>query len=205
MKIGIDISQIVYEGTGVGKYTKQLIEGLLKVDRENEYILFFSSLRRQLDSSFINEFTSSRVKIRRFRIPPTLLDVLWDKLHIAPIEWFIGEVDVFFSSDWTQPPTVKAKKATTIHDLSIFKFPEEHHPKIVAVQKRRLKWVKRECDLIICDSLATKKDAMEILGIEEKRLKVVYPGASQGKKLSFKEFSKLSFEELASVNQKKLC
>ena len=194
MKIGIDISQIVYEGTGVGEYTKNLIEALLKVDKENEYVLFFSSLRRQLDSLFINELTSWRVnelknkkvheltswrvKIRQFKIPPTLLDFLWNKLHICPIEWLIGKVDVFFSSDWTQPLTLKAKKITTIHDLSVFKFPEEHHPKIVAVQKRRLKWVKKECDLIICDSLATKRDAMEILGIEKKRLRVIYPGGT---------------------------
>ena len=181
MKIGIDISQVAYEGTGVGKYIKQLVEHLLKIDQENEYILLFSSLRRQLDDSFINEFTSSRVKIRRFRIPPTLLDFLWNKLHICPIEWLIGKVDVFFSSDWTQPLTLKAKKITTIHDLSVFKFPEEHHPKIVAVQKRRLKWVKKECDLIICDSLATKQDAMEILGIEEEKLRIIYPGVKNVK------------------------
>ena len=178
MKIGIDISQIVYEGTGVGEYTKNLIEALLKVDKENEYVLFFSSLRRQLDSLFINELTSWRVKIRQFKIPPTLLDFLWNKLHICPIEWLIGKVDVFFSSDWTQPLTLKAKKITTIHDLSVFKFPEEHHPKIVAVQKRRLRWVKKECDLIICDSLSTKQDAMEILGIEEDRLRVIHPGGT---------------------------
>lgn len=34
----------------------------------------------------------------------------------------------------------------------------------------------KETDMILCISEATKKDAMEILGIEEKRLKVVYPG-----------------------------
>ena len=186
MKIGIDISQIIYEGTGVGKYTKNLIESLLKIDKQNEYVLFFSSLRRQLDSLFIKELTSSRVKtqvkIKLFKIPPTLLDLLWNRLHIFPIEWLIGEVDVFFSSDWTQPPTIKAKKVTAIHDLSVFKFPQEHHPKITAVQKRRLKWVKKECDFIICDSLAAKKDVMEILGIEKDKLKVIYPGSESRKK-----------------------
>ena len=183
MKIGIDISQIIYEGTGVGKYTKCLIDNLLKIDRDCEYILFFSSLRRKipnLKSQISNKFQISNPKfqIKEFRIPPTLLDFLWNKLHVLPIEWLIGEVDVFFSSDWTQPPTIKAKKITTIHDLSVFKFPQEHHPKITAVQKRRLKWVKKECDFIICDSLAAKKDVMEILGIEKDKLKVIYPGGA---------------------------
>jgi hypothetical protein len=36
--------------------------------------------------------------------------------------------------------------------------------------------VKKESAAILCISEATKKDAEKILGIEEKRLKVVYPG-----------------------------
>lgn len=190
MKIGIDISQIVYEGTGIANYTRRLVETLVKIsakggpasdwDKKNEYVLFFSSLRRKLDSSFINGLTSSRVKIKQFRLPPLLLEFLWNKLHIFPIEWFIGPVDVFLSSDWVQPPTVKAKKITTIHDLIIYKHPESFQPKgghdIVTNQKRRLKWVKKEADLIMCDSEATKKDVMGILKIKEEKLRVVYPG-----------------------------
>lgn len=181
MRIGIDISQIVYEGTGVANYTKNLVENLLKIDKENDYVLFFSSLRRQFlisNLQFLNKFKipNSKCQIKTFKLPPTLLDILWNRLHILPIEWLIGPVDVFFSSDWTQPPTIRAKKVTTLHDLSILKFPKEHHPEIVATQKRRLRWVKKECDLIICDSLATKRDAIKILGIEKKRLRVIYPG-----------------------------
>lgn len=181
MKIGIDISQIVYEGTGVANYIKNLVMNLLKIDKENEYRLFFSSLRKKFPISnfkFLNKSQAQnpKLQIKTFKFPPTLLDILWNKLHILPIEWFIGSVDIFLSSDWAQPPTIQAKKATILHDLSIFKYPKEHHPKIVAVQKRRLRWVKKECDLIICDSLATKKDALRLLGIEEARLRVVYPG-----------------------------
>lgn len=190
MKIAIDISQTAYEGTGVGNYVQQLVEGLLRIDSENEYILFFSGLRKQIQKSkFKNQNYKSKVKIKTFRIPPMLLDLLWNKLHIIPIEWFIGDIDVFISSDWTQPPTIKAKKVTILYDLIVYKYPEETHnkfqfslknllikPNIVASQKRRLHWVKKECDEILCISEATKRDAMEILEIEEKILKVVYPG-----------------------------
>ena len=47
MKIGIDISQIVYEGTGVARYTKNLVENLLKIDKKNTYVLFGASLRKR--------------------------------------------------------------------------------------------------------------------------------------------------------------
>ncbi len=172
MKIGIDVSQAAYTGTGVGNYVQELVEHLTQIDKENEYILFFSSFRRK----YLNKYNNPQVHIRKFRFPPTFLDFLWNKLHIFPIEWLIGEIDIFISSDWTQPPTLKAKKATVLYDLIVYKHPEETASKIIEVQKRKLKWVKKECEMILCISEATKKDAMDLLGIEGKRLKVIYPG-----------------------------
>jgi hypothetical protein len=177
MKIGIDISQIAYEGTGVGDYLTKLVENLVKNDQGNEYVLFFSGLRKQIQNSKLKiQNYNAKIKIKTFRIPPTILDLVWNRLHILPIETLIGDVDVFISSDWTQPPVKKAKNVTILFDLVVYKCPNETAKKIVDVQKRRLNWVKKECDSIICISEVTKKDAMEILGIPEYKLKIVYPG-----------------------------
>src|SRR3989344_4289495 len=112
MKIGIDISQVAFEGTGVAEYAKSLVKGLLKLDKKNEYILFFSSLRRNFDPQMLNiKNLPSNLKVRVFKFPPLFLDFLWNRLHLAPIEWFIGKIDLFISSDWTEPPVVNAKKA----------------------------------------------------------------------------------------------
>jgi len=164
MKIGIDISQIVY-GTGVSFYTQNLVENLLKIDKKNEYVLFGGSLRQQ---EKLRDFGA-----KVFPFPPSLADFVWNRLHILPVEKFIGSIDVFHSSDWTQPPT-KAAKVTTIHDFGFLKYPETAHPKIAAVHKRRLEWVKKECDLIIAVSEATKKDIIEILGIPAEKIRVIY-------------------------------
>ena len=51
MKIGIDISQIAYQETGVANFLSKLILNLSKVDKENQYILFYSSLRRSFQFS----------------------------------------------------------------------------------------------------------------------------------------------------------
>ncbi len=177
MKIGIDISQIAYQDTGVSEFITSLTSELLKIDSKNEYILFFSSLRRKTQNSKLKtQNYNSKVKIKEFRFPPTLLDIIWNRLHILPVEWLIGDVDIFITSDWTEPPTLRAKKATILYDLIVYRYPQETDKKIVEVQKRKLRWVRKESDLIFCISEATKKDAMEILGIEENRLKVVYPG-----------------------------
>lgn len=189
MKIGIDISQMAYKETGVGEYVGKLVNELLRIDPKNQYVLFFSSLRRKFlisnfpsaraqgEGKFLNksQISNSNIKIRTFKFPPMLLDLLWNRFHILPVEWFIGNIDVFISSDWVQPPT-NARKVTILYDLIVYKYPEETDRKIVSVQKRRLQWVKKECDSIICISESAKKDAISTLGIEEKRLKVIYPG-----------------------------
>lgn len=172
MKIGIDISQMAYGNTGVANYLKNLIDNLSKIDSKNEYMLFYSSLRKPFQYS--SRWT--KFKIKTYRLPPLLLDIIWNRLHIFPIERFIGDVDMFISSDWTEPPAIKAKKATILYDLIVYKYPKETDSKIIATQKRKLKWMKKESEIIFCISESTKRDAMEILGIEEKRLKVVYPG-----------------------------
>jgi hypothetical protein len=51
-------------------------------------------------------------------------------------------------------------------------------PNIVSVQKRKLKWVKKEVQKILCISEATKKDAEELLHIDKSRLAVIYPGVN---------------------------
>lgn len=164
---------MAYERTGVGNYLKNLLSSMITSDPNNEYILFYSSLRRTIPLDFIQ---AKNVRVKTFKIPPTVLDLLWNRMHILPIENFIGNVDMFITSDWTEPPTKKAKKATILYDLIIYKFPEETAQKIIETQKRKLAWVKKETDVIFCISEATKKDAKEILGIEESRLFVTYPG-----------------------------
>ncbi len=179
MRIGIDISQIVYEGTGVATYVKKLVATLVAIDTNNDYVLFASSLRRR--NEYFSYYRTLKANSRRVRlkvvpIPPTVLDVLWNILHVIPIEWFIGRVDVFWSSDWTQPPLANAKGVTTIHDLAVLRFPASFHKKILAVQKRRMKWVSRECSSILCDSQASKRDVVDALHIDASKVHVIYPG-----------------------------
>lgn len=182
MKIGIDISQIVHEGAGVAKYVREMVRALVQSDSKNDYILFAASIRRRhLFYQYIEKIHSGNLGSRNVRlvvvpIPPTVLDILWNRLHIVPVEWFTGHLDVFWSSDWTQPPLGKAVGITTIHDLTVIRYPETFAKKIVDVHRRRLQWVTRECKKILCDSEATKNDATTLLGILPEKLHVVYPG-----------------------------
>ncbi len=188
MIIGIDISSIPY-GTGVSTYTLNLVRNLLKIDRTNQYKLFFSSFRQPLPAEIKQLNKYSNVKIYHFRIPPTILEFIWNQLHLFPIEFFIGQCDVFHTWDWTQPPTSQAKTITTIHDFVPILFPETQHPKTIAVFKRKLFWAKIECSQFICVSKSTSQDFRRIFpDIPPSKIAVIYEAAET----KYDQFQKLS-------------
>ena len=182
MKIAIDISQIVY-GTGVSNYTANLVRHLLKIDKRNQYILFGTSLRQRHK---LDEFKKSlgiyeNVTFKFRFLPPTLFELLTNRLRILSAEKLVGqEVDVFHSSDWTQPKvkSKNTKKVTTIHDMTVYLFPSSFDPKIIKIQRQRLAKVKEEVDLVIADSRSTKEDVVKFLEIPDEKVRVVYLAAS---------------------------
>ncbi len=174
-RIGIDVSQLAYQNTGVANYLGNLVSSMIQ-NKEHSYILFFSSLRSALPPR-IEEFEKyENVTVVTKKIPPSGLHFLWNILHVMPIENFLGPLDLFISSDWSEPPARKAIKATILYDLIVYKYPEETAKKIVSVQRKKLSWVKKESDIVFCISNSTKTDAQSILNVDSKKLKVVYPG-----------------------------
>ncbi len=168
MKIGIDISQIAHVG-GVSNYTYQLSKNLSKLS-EIDLVFFYSSLRRPFNKDLKN--------VRSFKIPPTLLEILFNYYRVFPIERFIDHVDIFHSSDWTQPRS-SAIKVTTYHDLVPLKYPEWSSPSIIKVHKRRIKLVEKEIDGVIAVSESTKNDLIDHTTIPENKITVIYEGVDE--------------------------
>ncbi len=165
MRVGIDISAAIY-GTGVSNYISELLQHL----PQDIVVPFGFSLRRMQDHFL--------------PFPPTLMHYLWNKLHIINVETLIGKIDIYHSSDWTQGPS-RAKKVTTVHDLSPFLYPAETDPQIVTVHTARMKWVVKECHKIICVSNSTAEDLQRLFPSTVGRA-VVIPEALPGKYLSLK-------------------
>lgn len=168
MKIAIDVTGSIYEGTGVATYYRNLVPLLQTIAEGHEILTFGYSLRRQRDLTLAD---------RKFPFPPSLMDVVWNKLHIIPIERLLGRIDVLHAWDYIQPHVMQAKVVTTIHDLTPLKFPGLHLPKTRSAYRSGITWVKKKAAAVIADSQATKKDIVELLKIPEDRVHVIYLAA----------------------------
>ena len=195
MKIGFDISQIIHPG-GVSNYTKNLAIELQKIPDLN-MVFFFSAFRKSYRGEIKN--------VKKFRLPPTLFEVMFNRIRTVGIEKFIGPVDVYHSSDWVQPPT-KAKNVTTYHDVVPLLHPKWSHPKIVSVNKIRLKLVEQEVDKVIAVSESTKNDLLKVSKLKPSQIEVIYEGvseifkpASEREKSDFKKKYKLPENFVLSI------
>jgi len=185
IKIGFDISQLAHNG-GVSTYTRNLAQELVK-NSDLDLSFFYSSLRRP--------YKGALQGVKKFKLPPTFFEVLFNKMRNVKIERFMGDVDIFHSSDWVQPPS-KALKVTTYHDVIPLKFPQWSHPKIVAVHKRRLEIVEKEIDMVIAVSEQTKTDLLSVSNISADKITVVYEGVGK----EFKQLPKQEVEEFRKKN-----
>jgi len=172
MRIGIDISQIVYQ-TGVSRYTAELVENLLKIDQKNQYVLYAGSLRqRQILKAFVAKLPR-KVKLVLSPFSPKLADLVFNRCNL-PINRLIGNVNVFHASNW-MIPKIECPIVTTIHDLTFLKFPEEHLPYYIAAHKRHLFRAKK-AQVVITVSQATKRDLINE-GFATDKIHVVYEAA----------------------------
>jgi glycosyltransferase involved in cell wall biosynthesis len=171
MKIAIDVSQIIY-GTGVSHYRENLVKNLLKIDFKNEYVVFGGSLRRYFELKESMSRLGTGFRTKPLVVPPTLAHILWNKLHMLNLETLIGGVDVVHTSDWAEPPS-NAYKVTTVHDLVPVKYPDLTPAIIVKTHRERMKWVKKESQIIIVPSKSTMNDLLSE-GFKSERIRVIY-------------------------------
>lgn len=178
MRIGIDVSMLVYQGSGVATYTYNFVKNLLMYDKKNEYVLFYSSLRRPKGFYYLDEFRKLGAKVYDYHLPPRILKLFWNKYHLLPVEWLIGKVDVYHSSDYLRPPLLKGTKSiTTLHDLTWKLFPQYHTQDVITAHENKLKKTIKFKDEIIVDSQNTKIDLYKCFPKSKNNsVSVIYPG-----------------------------
>lgn len=181
MRIGLDISQIVYKGSGVSRFTYGLINSVLTSNTKHQFIFYFSSLRENFPKNLEADIKKSKHKLIKFKYPPSLLSFFVYKLRFLsslflPIVVSINKnTDFFITSDWIEYP-LKVKKATIIHDLVFKKFQNTLPDIIIYNQTQRFKYIIKESTIVFADSVSTKNDISEFFKIDNKKIILNYPG-----------------------------
>lgn len=174
LRIGIDFTSASRERAGIGRYARELIRALSRLDHIHRYVLF---VPRDAHPDLLRFDWSHNFTIRRAPLTERYLAALWHRARVPlPIEGFIGAVDVFYSPDFLLPPTFAARKLVTVHDLSYVRVPECFPVPLLNYLNRAVPPSLARADLILADAASTQNDLVEVYRVPREKIRVLYSG-----------------------------
>lgn len=181
MKIAIDIRASGGEKAGKGWYTFHIVQNLLKLDPDNEYILYAKE-----GIPGFEQFKNAKLKLIKGD------GIFWHYKAAKDIKK--EEIDIFFAPSSYIIPTLLPKSIKTIitvHDLVAFLFPSTHNKKAVILEKLFLKKALKKAAIVCTVSENTKHDVFEKFKIDKNKIITIYCAAGE-------EFKPLNSEILKS-------
>ncbi len=183
MLIGIDASCWLNR-RGFGRYTRELVRGLLEVDQKNEYVLFMDTATARNAEELPPEDRAARVII------PTSFAAtraaaadgsrsigdLW-RMRRA-VECWNGKLGVFyFPADYTYfPISTSARVIVTKHDMTDRKVPELLFPtwRSRFLWEAKIRLAIRRADLVFTVSETSRRDIMETFRLGPESVRVIF-------------------------------
>ncbi|WP_298816576.1 glycosyltransferase family 4 protein [Chloroflexus sp.] len=200
MRIGIDFTAGIWQGAGIGRYTRELVRAAAQAGPDLSFHLFYAAGGLDPTSPFVryaHDLAASypHITLRPLPINPRLLTIIWQRLRLPlRIEWFIGSLDVVHAPDFVLPPT-HARALLTIHDLTFLVEPGCAEPNLRRYLSEAVPRSLRRADLILVDSKATAGDLGRLYGIPNQRIRLLYPAVDE-------RFRPISPAELLMVRER---
>jgi glycosyltransferase involved in cell wall biosynthesis len=98
------------------------------------------------------------------------------------LDWFphsFQKADVFHSTRLRNPPR-RPRLSATLHDLTCWTMPQLHTSANVAAERRMAETVWKRADGLIAVSANTRDEAVRLLGLDARRIRVIHCGVDAG-------------------------
>jgi glycosyltransferase involved in cell wall biosynthesis len=176
MRIGFDAKQAFFNKSGLGSYSRNLIQGLAERYPENEYLLYTPQVNYDLFEPVQECFSIKRPQ----RLSHRLFRFYWKSYHMAK-ELVRDRVQIFHGLTHEIPyhfPGKQIKSVVTIHDLIFLRLPHLYRTIDRTIYENRYRYSCQTVDRIIAVSQQTAKDVMEFFKINPDKIDVVYQGCN---------------------------
>ena len=187
MRIGIDL-RMIGGGSGIDRYLTELTHEVLKLDKTNQFVLFFRDANKSAPfQAYGHKIVVADIAhyslAEQLRLPRILNKENLDLVHFPHFN-----VPIFYRKPFV----------LTIHDLTHTLFPGKKMSRIFHRLAYHLVFNSAilHARKIIAVSESTKKQILERFGIDSDKITVIYEGFSQVYKMMDKQ------EAFAAVSQK---
>ena len=171
LSVGFDATPLLGHPTGVGAFCSGALGGLARRDDVDVSAFAVSWRRRQ----GIADRVPAGVRTAQRPMPARPLHAAWARWDVPPVEWFVGDVDVVHGSNFVVPPTRRAARVVTVHDLTVTLYPELCAPPTLAypgLVRRAVAdgaWVHTPSVFVAAEVVAE-------LGVDPERVRAVHHG-----------------------------
>lgn len=179
LSVAFDATPLLGRPTGVGAFCAGALSGLSGLSRRPgpsgspvELSAFAVSWRRRQG---IASLVPPGVSTAQRAMPARPLHLAWRHSSLPPVEWFVGPVDVVHGSNFVVPPTRRAARVVTVHDLTVVLYPELCDPptlRFPSLVRRAVDegaWVHTP-SRFVADQVAAE------LGVDPTRIRAVHHG-----------------------------
>lgn len=176
MNILIDFSQIPIKKTGVGVYALNLLTKIYETDKINQYYIL-----SQDDDDSLNFIKRTNFKIIRLHgkiFRKFFFRIIAEQFYI-PVLVFKYKIKLVHSLHYSFPVFLTCSKIVTIHDLTFFKYPENH----LLVKRYYFRFFTRLAailaDRIITVSKSSARDFIQKFNFNPSKIYVVFHGKNE--------------------------
>lgn len=178
MRIGFDGKRAVQNYTGLGNYSRYIIDILCHFNPKNDYILYAPKKR---ENARLDALTKQYGQLH-LAFPTA---GIWKKLSSLWRVYGITKqlkqenIDLFHGLSNELPLNIEnspVKSIVTIHDLIFLRFPKYYHLIDRKIYKYKFRKACENSDKIIAISECTKRDIIQYFNIAPDKIEVVYQG-----------------------------
>jgi glycosyltransferase involved in cell wall biosynthesis len=174
VRIAFDVSPLSHERTGVNNYIRGSLAGVVEAGADD--VVAFAPTSPAGARTIPEALAGLAVDLRTVRLPFAHgWRTAWSKLGWPPAERFLGRFDVLHFQQWMTPPQRSGLRSTMLHDLVPVRFPEWTTARTRSMHRAQYEAAKG-CAVVFVNSAFTGRDAVERLGLDERRVHVAHPG-----------------------------
>jgi glycosyltransferase involved in cell wall biosynthesis len=179
--VGIDLTPLLSQKSGVGYYVNYLVRSLIRLGTEVHWSLFVPPGWKfpRINLGPLPE--NSHILKKRWFIPSGYTNLLlllpWQKL--ITVERFLDEVDLFHSTNYLCLSQKKGKRVVTVFDLTFSLLPQYHPRTRLIVFKNSFAHSLKIADKIIAISQHTKQDLISLMQVPAEKIEVTPLAASE--------------------------
>lgn len=178
MRIGLDGKRAVNNLTGLGNYSRLVLESLATADNGRHELLVYAPEMRS--NPRLDALKGMRNVEFRFPGPVGFHGSMWRTFGISN-HLLADKVDVYHGLSNELPLNIRksgVKSVVTLHDAIYRRLPSCYNAIDRVLYDFKYGRSCRNADRVIAISECTKRDAMELYGVPEDRIDVVYQGCA---------------------------